>query len=67
MPKVIEHRSAKLKMSKEDEEILVYFMRKNPFMWDFAHKEYKNNAKKDEKWKELAAILNKDGKFIYVS
>lgn len=56
-------RKSKTEDDKGDEEMLYNFMRSNPTLWDQRQSDYKNNAKKADKWKELSGILNRDGEY----
>lgn len=56
----------KLKFSKEEEKVLVTFVKNHSFLWDVSSKDFKNTFKKEQKWKDLAQLLGgKDGKFFF--
>lgn len=43
-------------------ELIINFVKENSLLFDYSHPLYKDSRAKDKKWKELAEIINKDGK-----
>lgn len=50
----------------ESDEQLVHLVSKHPELYDPKNASYKLTLKKDVTWKAIAAIMNKDGKFVKV-
>ncbi|RZF41087.1 hypothetical protein LSTR_LSTR002719 [Laodelphax striatellus] len=49
------------KFTNSDDEELIEFVSCNDILWKLSHPDYKNNVKRDLKWKKIGVSLNKSG------
>lgn len=58
-------KTQKIKFSKEEEKLLVTFVKNHDYLWDVSSKDFRNTFKKDQAWKECAQLMGgKDGTYF---
>lgn len=57
--------SKKTKITQEDEEKIIDFVKLNEVLYNVKHKDFRNTEKRNQLWLKLANEINIDGLYLY--